>query len=90
MSKLGLDSKKIAYARELAAQIARNVQDFADGYTTVAVERTLCRLLGIDGVDENGVPLPNVVVDELKAKGALSEGVMFYIGNCMVATGMSP
>ncbi|MBO7204269.1 MAG: lysine 5,6-aminomutase subunit alpha [Bacteroidales bacterium] len=90
MSKLGLDSKKIAYARELAAQIARNVQDFADGYTTVAVERTLCRLLGIDGVDENGVPLPNVVVDELKAKGALSEGVMFYVGNCMVATGMSP
>ncbi len=34
----------------------------------VAVERTLCRLLGIDGVDVHAVPLPNILVDELKEK----------------------
>ena len=73
-SKLGLDSKKVAYARQLAAGVAADVQNFVDGYTTVAVERTLCRLLGIDGVDANSVPLPNVVVDSLKAAGVLSEG----------------
>ena len=33
---------------------------------SVTVERTICRLLGIDGVDEFGVPLPNVVVDYIK------------------------
>lgn len=88
-SKLGLDLQKIAHARDLAAQIAGSVQDFADGYTTVAVERTVCRLLGIDGVDENGVPLPNIVVDELKSKSLLSEGVIFVIGNAMAATGLS-
>lgn len=89
-SKLGLDSKKVAYARQLAAGIATDVQNFVDGYTTVAVERTLCRLLGIDGVDANSVPLPNVVVDSLKAAGVLSEGVLFYVGNAMAVLGLTP
>ena len=56
----------------------------------MAVERTLCRLLGIDGVDANQVPLPNVVVDDLKSKGVLNEGVIFYIGNAMAQTGKTP
>lgn len=89
-SKLGLDSKKVAYAKELASKIAGNVQDFVDNYTTVAVERTLCRLLGIDGTDENSVPLPNVVVDSLKSKGVLADGVLFYIGNAIAETGFTP
>ena len=89
-SKLGLDQGKVDRARQLARAIAEDVQSFADGYTTVAVERTICRLLGIDGVDENQVPLPNVVVDSLKAAGVLGQGVMFYVGNAMVATGKTP
>ena len=89
-SKLGLDFEKVAYARSIAKNIADDVQSFVENFTTVAVERTLCRLLDIDGVDENGVPLPNVVVDFLKEKGALSEGVIFYIGNAMVETALSP
>ena len=89
-SKLGLDQGKVDRARHLARQIAEDVQSFADGYTTVAVERTICRLLGIDGVDENQVPLPNVVVDALKGAGVLNQGVMFYMGNAMVATGKMP
>lgn len=89
-SKLGLDWNKVAYARKLAAGVASDVQNFVDGYTTVAVERTLCRLLGIDGVDANSVPLPNVVVDSLKAAGVLGEGALFYVGNAMVVTGLTP
>ena len=89
-SKLGLDFKKVEQAKGLAKKIADEVQSFVESYTTVAVERTLCRLMGIDGVDANGVPLPNVVVDELKSKGVLSEGVLFYIANAMTATGLTP
>jgi len=89
-SKLGLDFEKVREARQYAGNIAAEVQDFVGTYTTVTVERTLCRLLGIDGIDVNEVPLPNVVVDDLKTKGLLSEGVMFYIGNAMVETGFSP
>ncbi len=89
-SKVGLDFTKVEHARSVARNIAGQVQDFVEGYTTVAVERTLCRLLGIDGIDDNGVPLPNVVVDDLKSKGQLSQGVMFFIGNAIAETGKSP
>ena len=68
-SKLGLDFNKVAHAKELAKVISDQVQDFVDGYSTVACERTLCRLMGVDGIDESGVPLPNVLVDYLKEKG---------------------
>jgi beta-lysine 5,6-aminomutase alpha subunit len=89
-SKLGLDLGKIERARFLAHSIADEVQKFADDYTTVSVERTLCRLVGIDGTDKNDVPLPNVVVDSIKENNALGEGALFYIGNAMAETGMSP
>ena len=51
-SKVGLDFEKVEYARGKAKEIANQVQDFVENYTTVAVERTLCRLLGIDGSRE--------------------------------------
>ena len=70
-SKLGLDFTKVAHAKDVARKIADDVQKFVEQYSTVAVERTLCRLLGIDGVDANTVPLPNVLVDEIKDKGVL-------------------
>lgn len=89
-SKLGLDQKKVGRARELAGNIAADVQSFVESYTTVAVERTLCRLMGIDGTDNNEVPLPNIVVEDLKAKGVLNEGVLFYLGNAMSQTGKTP
>ena len=89
-SKLGLDFEKVEYARGLAKGIAEDVQSFVEQYTTVAVERTLCRLMGIDGIDDNDVPLPNVVVEALKDKGVLNEGALFFIANAMIQTGLNP
>lgn len=89
-SKLGLDFNKVAHARDTAQRIAVDVQSFVEGYTTVAVERTLCRMLGIDGVDENHVPMPNVVVDELRSRGVLGEGVLYFIANAIASTGDTP
>lgn len=89
-SKLGIDFARVSYAKEVSKQIADNVQQFADRYTTVAVERTLCRLVGIDGMDANGVPLPNVVVEALMAKGVLSQGALHFLGNAVIETGLSP
>ena len=89
-SKLGLDFTKVAHAKDVARKIADDVQKFVEQYSTVAVERTLCRLLGIDGVDANTVPLPNVLVDEIKDKGVLGEGILFFLGNAIVETGMNP
>lgn len=89
-SKLGIDFEKVAYARGIAQNIADSVQKFVDNYTTVAVERTLCRLVGIDGVDNEAVPLPNVLVDSLKTKGVLEHGALFFLGNAVLATNQTP
>jgi D-Lysine 5,6-aminomutase alpha subunit. len=89
-SKLNLDFNKVLSAKDTAKRIAVDVQKFVDEYTTVATERTLCRLLGIDGVDENEVPIPNVLVDTIKEEGLLNEGIMFFLGNAMLATGLTP
>ena len=56
----------------------------------MATERTIARLLGIDGVTEDGVPYPNVVVDALKNAGLLGEGIMFVMGNAVSDTGKTP
>ena len=89
-SKLGLDFTKVQQARGMAKAIADEVKTFSDRYTSVAVERTLCRLLGIDGVDANDVPLPNIVVDSLNDKNVLSRGVVFFLGNAVHQTKESP
>ena len=89
-SKLGLDQALVEKARASAAKVAEDTQRFIDRHTTVAVERTVCRLLGIDGVNDVGVPLPNVVVDHLCAKDILSDGAALRIGGAMAELGLSP
>ncbi len=90
MSKLNLDQALIDSSRNAAKNIADQVQEFIDNHTTVATERTIARLLGIDGVDEIEKPLPNVIVDNIKEGGGLSRGAAFWIGNAVRATGLSP
>lgn len=89
-SKLNLDQKLIDSARAAANNIAESVQDFVDKNTTVTVERTVARLLGVDGVDEIEKPLPNVIVDNIVEGGGLSRGAAFWIGNAIVQTGNNP
>ena len=89
-SKLNLDPKVVDSARSHAANIAHDMQAFIDRHTTVSTERTILRLLGIDGVDDVENPLPNVVVDQIKEVGGLPRGVAYWIGNAMVQTGKTP
>jgi beta-lysine 5,6-aminomutase alpha subunit len=88
-SKLNLNLELVDKSRQAAHKIAANTQDFIDKHTTVAVERTVCRLLGIDGVDEFGVPLSNVVVDNIKKSNGLSLGAALFLGNAVVNTKLS-
>jgi beta-lysine 5,6-aminomutase alpha subunit len=66
------------------------MQTFIDRHTTVSTERTVLRLLGVDGVDDVDTPLPNVVVDAIKDGGGLPKGVAYWIGNAMIQTGLDP
>jgi beta-lysine 5,6-aminomutase alpha subunit len=88
-TKLHLDESMIARGRAAASQIADDVADFIAERTTVAVERTVLRLFGVDGVDAEGVPLPNVIVDEVKDLGRLDQGVAKTFVGALLQTGLS-
>lgn len=89
-SKLSLDPRLIEQARASARFVADDVQSYIDLHTTVTVERAVCRLLGIDLVNADDVPLPNVVVDHLAEKESLGQGAAFWVGNAMAETGLDP
>lgn len=89
-SKLGLDFKEVEQAKHISKNIADEVQSFVNNYTTVAVERTLARLIGIDGVDENEVPIPNKLINSIKDQGVLNQGVLYFLGNAIVETKLNP
>ena len=90
MSKLNLNFNRVEEARSYAKNIAVNSQEFIDRHTTTTTERTVCRLLGIDGTDEFQVPLANIVVDSISSFGGLSLGAAYHIGKAMIATGKTP
>lgn len=90
MNKLNLDPKLIDSSRDAAKKIADEVQNFIDKHTTTSIERTIARLLGVDGIDKIGKPLPNVLVDNVKRSGGLGRGIAFWIGNAIVQTGDTP
>ena len=50
----------------------------------MSVERTVARLLGIDGANELEAPLANVVVDQLHERGELGRGVGWWLGNALI------
>ncbi len=92
--KLGLSKGKIAEARSLASGIVAPVLDFIDGHTTVTVERATLRIAGADGADADGVPVPNLIVDQLRAAdpatlegGALEGGALVHYVNALIRTG---
>ena len=82
---LGLDIKKIKKARELSNSITEKVQKYIDTHTTVTIERASLRLLGADGANSDGVPVPNLIVDKLRDK--VGEGISKYYINALIKTG---
>ncbi len=63
MPHLKLDQSLVDEARALAQHIVEPVIEYIGAHTTVAIERATLRLIGVDSVDEEGVPLPNRVVE---------------------------
>ncbi|HUZ85109.1 MAG TPA: lysine 5,6-aminomutase subunit alpha [Gaiellales bacterium] len=85
---LDLDPGLVEESFTLADAIAGPVVGFARTHTTVAVERTVARLFGVDGVDALGVPLPNVLVDALGPR--FSGGLALPLAQACLDAGESP
>lgn len=90
MAKLRLNWDKVNQARDAAKQIAEDSHNYTQQFTTSTVERSICRLLGIDGVDAMDVPLPNVVVEHLAARQLLGHGASFWLGQAAISLGKEP
>lgn len=90
MATLRLDWEKVDQARQAARQIAEDINAYTQQFTTTTVERSICRLLGIDGVDSMGVPLPNVMIEHLTSRQLLGHGVTYWLGQAAISSGKEP
>ncbi|MBT9134338.1 MAG: L-beta-lysine 5,6-aminomutase alpha subunit [Firmicutes bacterium] len=90
MPKLSLDEAKVTRARSAAARISADIHSFIAAHTTTAVERTVARLFGIEGVDGDGVPLANLVVEDITRGGLLSRGAALALGNACALLAETP
>ncbi len=89
-SKLDLDPGLVESCRAAAERIAAGVAERIAGLTTVSVERTVARLFGVDGATDLDVPLPNVLVDHVRARGGLERGVAYWLALGLLHTERSP
>ena len=88
-NKLEIDIKKVDSCRKNALKIAKDVQKFILVHSTSSVERTVCRLFGVDGVDDIEVPYPNIVVDALTDYGILENGAADFFARAYLHKGLS-
>lgn len=87
--KLHLDERLINSCRESARKIAADILNFIEIRSTETVERTVLRLMGInDAVDE--VPVANLVVEAIAARGELGLGAAYWIGNACKVMEVTP
>jgi beta-lysine 5,6-aminomutase alpha subunit len=66
--------------------VVEPVGAFIDAHSTVSVERSVLRLLGIDGVGPQDVPTANLVVERL-SREQLERGSAHWIGALVAETG---
>ncbi len=80
---LHLEPGEVDRCRELAAQVTAPVLGFVAQHTTVAIERTVLRLLGLHGAGPRGIPQVNLVADELHRRRLLGKGAAWWLGYVM-------
>ncbi|MBI5525411.1 MAG: D-lysine 5,6-aminomutase subunit alpha [Deltaproteobacteria bacterium] len=71
---------KVREARRLGRAIARDVLALSRDFTTVSIERTALRFMGVSGTGPGGVPIPNIIVDRLLERGVLGRGAAWWLG----------
>jgi beta-lysine 5,6-aminomutase alpha subunit len=86
-AKLHLDAGVVDACRQTAAQIATRMAEETAGKTTLSVERSVTRFLGVDGISALDIPLPNALVDHVRDGGQLGRGIAYWLGNAMLQTG---
>ena len=89
MLKLDINQSLVTRARNAAQKITGDFASLFAGYSSVSIERTVLRLLGIDGATKDGEPIPNIVIDHLVDTGGINKGAAVWIANAMLAKGLT-
>jgi beta-lysine 5,6-aminomutase alpha subunit len=87
--ELRIDRAVVDRCRALAEAIAAPISEFIAAHSTLAVERTVLRLLGVDGVAADEVPVPNMIVDALTPRER-ARGAALAFGKALAETGLDP
>jgi beta-lysine 5,6-aminomutase alpha subunit len=90
LPKLGLSEDSVRRCRSLARDVADGVRRETELYTTVSTERSVLRLLGVEGVDSEEVPIANRAVEALAAARKLARGVAVWLGSAVAAGDADP
>ncbi|HAR44577.1 MAG TPA: D-lysine 5,6-aminomutase subunit alpha [Bdellovibrionales bacterium] len=95
MAHLALNSKKVERCRELAENISQPVESIIATHSTLAIERAVLRLLGVDGAvvqkGGQGFPEVNAIIDQLSGadQSPISRGVLYWFVNAMIQKKMT-
>jgi len=89
MAHIPLLPEQIARVKDLASQIAGQVQYFINDHSSLSVERTILRLYGVDGLAECGAPLPNRIIDLWQKNGDVSSGISSAFAGAMLTSDSS-
>lgn len=87
--ELRIDRACVDRCRALAAAIVAPVEAFIAAHSTVSVERAVLRLLGVDGITPEEIPLPNAIVDSI-APDERGRGIAIAFGKAVAETGLDP
>lgn len=86
--ELSIDGDLVRSGREYAAAVVAPIGAFIQRHSTVSVERSVLRLLGVDGVDAEGIPLANRLVES--ARPYLDRGIARWMGGAIAETELAP
>ncbi len=88
MAHLKLDKAKIDRCRQIARTVSVPIEKLIDTHTTVAIERAVLRLIGVDGAHRQAggmsIPYVNLILENLQREKALGVGVLHWFVNGMI------
>jgi beta-lysine 5,6-aminomutase alpha subunit len=90
IDRLTIDRRVVLECRDLARQITADLMGYIRSHITDSVERSVVRLLGIDGADTSGTPYPNIFVEAAARERNLAEGAAGFLADVMLLTGLDP
>jgi beta-lysine 5,6-aminomutase alpha subunit len=87
--QLRIDRDAVDRCRAAAVAVVAPVEEFIAVHSTVSVERAVLRLLGVDGIGADEIPVPNLIVDALLGRER-HRGVALPFGRALAETGLDP